>query len=131
MGGHGTALGTALGNEHGTVHSTAHGATHDTPAAGSTVRHHEHGGMAGRDEGPSATPTLPDNPVHPATPHTCDCLAHCCATSLALKDAHAPAISIVVVTPDTWRATTQTGHTRAWVDYVLPFAMAPPVSVHT
>jgi hypothetical protein len=73
---------------------------------------------------PAPTDSLP-------APHTCDCLGHCCATAVAL-----PALSSTTVTVEAVRVrplpmVARTSYVAIRVDFVLPFAIAPPVSDRT
>lgn len=79
----------------------------------------EHGAPA--THGPS-----PDAPVH-----TCDCLGHCCASAVVPR--HVFPISHVA-SAEIDRPTfivSRSGFDPEWIDFVLPFAIAPPVSART
>lgn len=95
-------------------------ATHAPSVSAPADAHSAHG-----HHGAPATPT--PAPTH-APAHQCDCLGHCCSTALAMP-ATTPAISSIV--EQAMPATPSAPNARvaaAWTDFVLPFAIAPPVS---
>ena len=75
--------------------------------------------------------TSPHGPPHDAPAHTCDCLGHCCAT--AVHPPHVFPISHVAsaaIDRPTF-IVSRSGFDPEWIDFVLPFAIAPPVSART
>ncbi|MBL0173039.1 MAG: hypothetical protein IPP90_20565 [Gemmatimonadaceae bacterium] len=111
-----------------------HGAAHQAVQGGvSTAAHVMHGQQADMaHEGmgtPDAAPAVPGNPDNPR--HTCDCLAHCCASVAALPGVVAPLVAIVEAAAEPSNPQAQTSYVSVRGDFVLPFAIAPPVSART
>jgi len=74
----------------------------------------------------------PPPPLHRDQPHgdhPCDCLSHCCASAVAAPGAFSATLVVGFQEPE--RATPGGPHPFAphWVDFVLPFATAPPSMV--
>ncbi|MEQ1692498.1 MAG: hypothetical protein ABMA00_14510 [Gemmatimonas sp.] len=106
MGGHGTAHSApAVSNSHAThaAHGVPTGTSHHTPAPSD-----------------SSTPL-----------HSCDCLAHCCASALAPTPSLSAILAFPAIDSEAPSPVAQTHYIAAWTDFVLPFAAAPPVSVRT
>jgi hypothetical protein len=102
--------------------SASHGA-HDAHAG-----HRPAAAPSSISEQPDATP---HGPTHDAPAHTCDCLGHCCAT--AVLPLHVFPISHVAsaaIDRPTF-IVSRSGFVPEWIDFVLPFAIAPPVSART
>lgn len=110
------------------AHSTSSG--HAVSGHAEEMVGHEMAGhdMAGHEMSGHQMPAAPDSPT-PA--HQCDCLGHCCSTAAALP---APAPGLVTVAEAHRSPPPSEPHARptpAWRDFVLPFAIAPPVSAHS
>ena len=103
MGGHGSAQHSA------TAESESH-AAHGAPVA---TPHH-------------APERAPDS-----LPHSCDCLAHCCASVVAPTPTLTATLAVSVGDSDAASPVAQTPYVAVWTDFVLPFAVAPPVSART
>ena len=107
------------------------------PSALPASAHHGQGAHAGHQLWDSSSAvsehahSSPHGPTQDAPAHSCDCLGHCCATAVVLP----PVFPIgTIASPAIARPTfvvSRSVFVAEWIDFVLPFAIAPPVSAHT
>jgi hypothetical protein len=83
---------------------------------------------AGHTDASSHAP-VPGTPEEPAHDAPCDCLGHCCATSVIAPGALSPTIAVSYRDPAPVPGLPQHEFVAHWVDFVLPFATAPPSMV--
>ena len=110
-----------------------HGERHrDVPGAPS-LTHGSHGQPVGAVGANEANPvTTKGSPIDSeSSQHACDCLAHCCAPAAALPQAFADVVAPIERDVKTAAPIAPTHYVAAWVDFVLPFSIAPPVSART
>jgi len=120
MGGHGEGHEAA-------AHSGHIGTSADASADAS---HGHHVGMI--NASPAGLGATPESPRTPAPKeHSCDCLGHCCAVLATRPGASAPVVAFVEHAVEPPAPHVEVRYIAAWTDFVLPFAIAPPVSART
>jgi hypothetical protein len=77
----------------------------------------------------SSNAAIPDAPDAPAHDTPCDCLGHCCATSVIAPGAWSSTLAASYRDPAPVPGLPQHEFVAHWVDFVLPFATAPPSMV--
>jgi hypothetical protein len=98
------------------------------PEAIAASAHDAHAAHAAH--GPTSSATH-EAPAQDAPAHSCDCLGHCCATAVVLPPVF-PASDLATSTRARPAfAVDGISFVAAWTDFVLPFAIAPPVSART
>jgi len=102
------------GGSHGAVRTTA-------DVASDAHAHHDMGSV------PAAQTDAPTAPDHNEMP--CDCLGDCCATSLVLPGAFSATIAVRFSDAGPTPGMPQHEFVGHWIDFVLPFATAPPSMV--
>lgn len=99
-----------------------------TPGVAATVGHgtHAHGASHGGSHASAHDPA----PARDAG-HVCTCLGACCAAVGAPPPAQPAVADAAPLTPARARAPGRPAHeyVAAWVDFVLPFATAPPAAL--
>ena len=117
-----TLIACPMGAHHGGASDVSSAV--DAHAAHAAAGHtHQSDGVRGEE---SPTPT-PDAPAHGTTP--CDCLGDCCATSIVVPGALSSTIVLSFTDPDPQPGLPQHEFVGLWIDFVLPFATAPPSMV--
>jgi hypothetical protein len=109
---------------HGREH--AHVATAQPPSSHASVAAHGHHHVAAVQVESGPTDAAPAVPAPAAPAHSCDCLAHCCASAVAAPAQFAQTIATAERHNDSAPLRAQSEHVAAWVDFVLPYAIAPP-----
>lgn len=105
------------------MHSGGHAAI-DAATATSAAGHGAHGVAAEH----SAGRAVPETPAQPRG-HVCTCLGDCSGSVAArAPEAHTALVSLTRPTRVT-PGRPQHEYVAAWVDFVLPFATAPPATV--
>jgi hypothetical protein len=108
---------------HSGTHSGAHSAAHGLQSRSPDV-HASMAGMMAHGSGVSSDTPAQKAPVS----HGCDCLSHCCVTAI-LTIAHVTiGQSALLLTAHEPHEARGTRLAREWTDFLLPFAIAPPVS---
>jgi hypothetical protein len=101
-------MGVPASKSAGQDHAAMHGGAHAMPAAHGAMAHH-----GGGDQ---------------HSTHQCTCPGSCCSAPIVAAPQEAPLAAVVSVAATT--AAPREGERQAvWLDFVLPFATAPPVIV--
>lgn len=111
---------SATGAARSAPHAAPHAAHAPVAASGAQGVGHQH------DAPESASP---DDASAPDGRAACTCLGHCSGTAPLVLGPLAPDLraSLVSALPRPYRATHE--YLAAWIDFVLPFATAPPVAL--
>lgn len=86
--------------------------------------HHDMGHGPAHQTTHSEAPSAPEHGDMP-----CDCLSDCCATALVIPGAFSATIAVRFSDPGPTPGMPQHEFVGHWIDFVLPFATAPPSMV--
>ncbi len=131
---------------HGAEHGMAHGAMQGMSAPaespidvnGSALTSAAHAASVHEESAPHAhmahtapATTSDGQGERSPAPHPCDCLGHCCAIVAMPQQPAAVVLRVVERVGQVSLPQEHPALVTRWVDFVLPFAIAPPVSVRT
>lgn len=108
------------------MHGTTSAVTTESAHGGTAAPSHAH-----RDAGALPTPAADDAPhhSHDGGPHSCTCLGHCCASSVAaVRAADSPCAVAALRSVAHAAARRVDDLVPAAADHTLPFATAPPLA---
>jgi len=97
--------------------------------AGDVMEHsptgHHHGAATTSEKSVDGHRTVPSD--RSTLPNDCDCLSHCCAAP-TIYETVATEVAVAITVELTTSPTRHTGSAvSAWVDFMLPYAIAPPL----